>query len=123
MVFRAALEGVALVNVAALIDANMFPPFPPIGDGTIQPAGVAFPSTALGDSIDSSSADFITQEHQSWAVFGQFDIPLGDKWLVTLGARYTEEDKDMTGVFTQGAQGPPINLDGLVLVGCCPDFS
>jgi outer membrane receptor protein involved in Fe transport len=106
------------VNLAALIDANNFPPFPPIGDGTIQPAGTAFPSTLLGDPANPFAIDSMVQEHESWAVFGQVDIPLGDKWLVTLGARYTEEDKDMTGTFVQGALGPPINIDGLVLVGC-----
>ena len=103
--------GAGLVDLASSLDAGF-------GDGTIQPAGVGFPSTILGDSSDSFSNDSMTQEHDSWAVFGQFDIPLGDRFTVTLGARYTEEDKTMIGTFTQGAQGPAIDLDALALVGC-----
>jgi iron complex outermembrane recepter protein len=109
---------VSLVNLAYAIDANAFPPFPPIGDGSIMPAGVAFPSTLLGDASDSYSTDSMMQQHDSWAVFGQFDFPLGDQFMLTLGARYTKEDKSMVGNFTQGAQGGPVNLDGLALVGC-----
>jgi outer membrane receptor protein involved in Fe transport len=92
------------------------------GDGSIQPAGVAFPSTLLGDSSDSFSTNTIVQEHESWAVFGQFDLPLGDHFVVTLGARYTEEDKTMIGRYNQGAQGPPINIDAAALVGCQLDL-
>ncbi|MFQ6004271.1 MAG: TonB-dependent receptor [Woeseia sp.] len=92
------------------------------GDGSIQPAGVAFPSTLLGDSSDSFSRNSMVQEHDSWAVFGQFDFPLGDHFVVTLGARYTEEDKTMIGRFTQGAQGPPISIDAAALVGCQLDL-
>jgi outer membrane receptor protein involved in Fe transport len=64
----------------------------------------------------------MVQEHESWAVFGQIDFPLGDHFIVTLGARYTEEDKTMVGSFTQGAQGPPINIDAAALVGCQIDL-
>jgi outer membrane receptor protein involved in Fe transport len=108
--------GAGLVDLASGLDAAL-------GDGTIQPAGVSFPSTVLGDSSDSFSTDTMVQEHDSWAVFGQFDIPLGDKFIVTLGARYTEEDKTMLGSFSQGAQGPPIDLDALALVGCQLDVA
>lgn len=94
-----------------------------LSGGALPGSGVAFPSTVLGDASDSFSRDVMTQEHDSWAVFGQFDIPLGDKFIVTLGARYTEEDKTMVGTFTQGAQGPPIDLDALALVGCQIDIS
>jgi len=94
-----------------------------LSGGALPPAGVAFPSTLLGDASDTFSFDSMTQEHDSWAVFGQFDFPLGDNFIVTLGARYTEEEKTMVGSFTQGAQGPPIDLDAAALVGCQIDIS
>ena len=46
------------------------------------------------------------------------DLPLGEQWTLTLGARYTDESKDMTGTFVQGAQGGPPNLDALRVVLC-----
>ncbi len=114
------LLGAGLVDLASQLDN----PLAGLGgDGSIQPAGVGFPSTAAGDSSDSFSTDSMTQEHESWAVFGQVDFPLGDNFVVTLGARYTEEDKTMIGRFTQGAQGPAIDLDALALVGCQLDVA
>ena len=71
--------------------------------GVLPPAATAFPS-------DSFANDDMRQQHQSWAVFGQADIPMGDDWLLTVGARYTEEDKEMVGTFVQGAQGPAPDL-------------
>jgi outer membrane receptor protein involved in Fe transport len=94
-----------------------------LSGGALPASGVVFPSTVLGDSSDSFSVNMMSQEHDSWAVFGQVDIPLGDQFIVTLGARYTEEEKTMLGSFTQGAQGPPIDLDLLALVGCQIDIS
>ncbi|MEO1039904.1 MAG: TonB-dependent receptor [Pseudomonadota bacterium] len=32
---------------------------------------------------------------QSWSLFGQFDINFTDRFTLTLGGRYTQEDKDM----------------------------
>ncbi|MFQ5548030.1 MAG: TonB-dependent receptor [Woeseia sp.] len=96
--------GAFLVDTAAFVDLAF-------GDATIQPSATAFP-------IDSFSADTMSQEHESYAVFGQVDFQLGDNFTVTLGARYTEEDKTIIGSFTQGAQGPPPDLDALALVGC-----
>ena len=112
--------GAGLVDLASVLDN----PLSGLGgDGSIQPAGVGFPSTLTGDSSDSFSTDNMVQEHDSWAVFGQVDFPLGDQFIVTLGARYTEEDKTMIGRFAQGAQGPPIDLDALALVGCQLDVA
>jgi iron complex outermembrane recepter protein len=41
------------------------------------------------------------QEHESWAVFGQFDYQLTENVIVTAGLRYTEEDKQMSTVFSE----------------------
>jgi iron complex outermembrane receptor protein len=93
----AAVAGMNLVSLATM--------------GLIPPAGVAFPA-------NSASQDYITQEHESIAVFGQVDIPMGDAWTLTLGARYTDEDKTMVGIFEQEAQGPPPDLDALRFALC-----
>lgn len=79
--------------------------------GLIPPAGTPFPADTWAD-------DDIRQEHQSWAVFGQVDIPMGDDFLLTLGARYTDEEKTMNGAFTQAALGGPPNLAGIEVVLC-----
>jgi len=41
------------------------------------------------------------QEHESWAIFGQFDYQLTDSLTLTAGLRYTEEDKEMNTVFSE----------------------
>ena len=102
-----------LVDLAAFLD-NPLAGFG--GDGTIQPSAVAFPAGVFAH-------DDIRQEHQSWAVFGQVDFPLGDNFVLTLGARYTDESKDMTSKFVQTAQGGPPSTDGLILVGCQMDVA
>ena len=82
--------------------------------GLIPPSGTAFPVGTFAD-------DVVTQQHQSWAVFGQVDFPLGDDFLLTVGARYTDESKDMTANFVQSAQGPPPDLAAIELVLCSAD--
>jgi len=98
-----------LVDTAAFLDATQ-------GDATIQPSMAAFPAGAFAD-------DDVSQQHRSAAIFGQVDFPIGDDFLLTLGARYTDEQKDMTANFVQTAQGGPPDLDGLVLVGCQIDVA
>jgi len=73
-------------------------------------SGGVLPMAATAFPIDSFSDDSMVQEHDSFAVFGQVEIPMGDQWSLTLGARYTDEEKSMVGTFTQGAQGPPPDL-------------
>jgi len=41
------------------------------------------------------------QDHESWAIFGQFDYHLTENLIVTAGLRYTEEEKEMTTVFSE----------------------
>jgi iron complex outermembrane receptor protein len=36
----------------------------------------------------------------SWAVFGQFSYDIADQWNLTAGLRYTDDEKDLTGVAT-----------------------
>jgi len=98
-----------LVDTASGLDAAF-------GDATIPPSAAAFPTGVFAD-------DDVSQKHKSAAVFGQVDLPIGDSVLLTLGARYTNEQKDMIANFVQTAQGGPPNLDGLVLAGCQIDVT
>lgn len=77
--FNDMLNGINMLNVAT--------------GGLVAPAGPAM--------SDASYANFSKQEHDSWAVFGQFDYQLTDELIITAGLRYTEEKKDMTNVFEE----------------------
>ncbi|MGH1373122.1 MAG: TonB-dependent receptor [Cellvibrionaceae bacterium] len=48
-----------------------------------------------------AAAHTAKQEHKSWAIFGQFDYQLTDDVILTAGLRYTEEDKEMSTVFSE----------------------
>ncbi len=78
-------------------------------------SGGALPSAAAPFPIGSFADDDVRQDQDSWAVFGQVDLPMGEDWLLTLGARYTDESKDMTAMFMHGAQGPAPDLDLIAL--------
>jgi len=96
----------SLVDAVTLVDTVaglVGPPYPTAG--TPFPAGVF-------------SRDNVNQDQDGWAVFGQFDWSITDKFMVTLGARYTDETKKINSVYVQTAQGPPPDLDALGLIGC-----
>ena len=57
-------------------------------------AGPAFPA---GEGSDN----FSTQEQTSWAVFAQADYKVSEDFIVTLGLRYLDEEKDMNVEFTE----------------------
>ncbi len=81
---------------------NLFsPPFPPVA--------TAFPANAF-------ARDDMRQEHESIAVFAQADFELADDWLLTAGLRYTDEEKDLVGVFSNSQVGPPPDLTAIVTV-------
>ena len=74
-------------------------------------SGGALPMAAVPFPVGSFADDDVQQDHDSWALFGQVDLPLGEDVTLTLGARYTDEEKDMVANYVQSAQGPPPDLD------------
>jgi len=77
-----------------------------------MPAGVAFLPGIW-------SNDAILQDQDGWAVFGQVDFAMGDDFILTLGARYTDETKKIDAVFTQNTpNGLVPDFGALGLAGC-----
>ncbi len=64
----------------------------------------------LGTAPDGTGAiyqnPFYEQDREAWAVFGEAHIDLAEDWTLTLGGRYTEEDKEFD-AFNQLAFGVP----------------
>ena len=54
----------------------------------------------------SGSSDLNTQEHTSYAVFGQVDYNITDALVLTAGLRWTYEEKELVNIFTDDA--PPV---------------
>ncbi|WP_405228783.1 TonB-dependent receptor [Lentisalinibacter sediminis] len=51
---------------------------------------------------------------ESWAVYAQGDYALSDKWTLTVGARYTDEQKEISitdNLGNRGIIGPPLTLE------------
>jgi outer membrane receptor protein involved in Fe transport len=55
----------------------------------------------------TGSRNIAAQDHSTYALFGQFDYNLADNLILTAGLRWTQEDKDMTNVFTEDASAVP----------------
>jgi outer membrane receptor protein involved in Fe transport len=72
-------------------------------NGYIAPGAPSFPEGAFAN-------DDVTQEHDGFAVFGQVDWAISDALKLTLGARYTEETKDIRAIYTQTNPGGEENL-------------
>ncbi|MEY2909573.1 MAG: Pesticin receptor precursor [Pseudomonadota bacterium] len=71
------------------------------------------------------------QETSNYALFGQVDWDVTDKITLTLGGRYTDEEKEFCQVFTTLSDSPTVSdFDGLPKVatrgwgnsGTCPDW-
>ncbi len=77
-----------------------------------QPAGLPFlPGIFANDAI--------LQDQDGWAVFGQVDFALGEDFVVTLGARYTDETKKIDAVYTQNTPpGPVPDFGAIAFWGC-----
>jgi len=73
------------------------------GTGLIPPAANPFPTATFAE-------DTVVQDHDGWAVFGQVDFVLSDRFTLTLGARYTDESKDIDARYVQNAQGSQPDL-------------
>ena len=59
-------------------------------------------------------------EREAWAIFGEVHIDIGEQFMLTLGGRYTEEEKDYTGSIFFGGGDAVMDLEG-VLPGYLPD--
>ncbi|MDJ0794441.1 MAG: TonB-dependent receptor [Woeseiaceae bacterium] len=82
-------------------------------NGLIPVGAQAFPEGAFAN-------DNVTQDHDGYAVFGQVDWALSDAVTLTLGARFTDETKDIDAVYTQtnpGTNPPDFAAIGATLVG------
>lgn len=90
-------------------------------NGLSAATGGAFPRVAAPFAQNAFSSDVFMQEHEAWAVFGQLDYQLTDALTLTAGLRFTKEQKDLTGRFTQSAIGPAADFTAigtnLVLAG------
>jgi outer membrane receptor protein involved in Fe transport len=64
----------------------------------------------------SGAFDDVKQDHDGFAIFGQVDWSITDKFTLSLGARYTDETKDIDAVYTSTANGPPPNT--AAIQGC-----
>jgi len=52
----------------------------------------------------------LTHKNTAWAVFGHVSYDVNDKWTLTGGARYTDDDKDLTGTGPVGAPIEPVSV-------------
>ena len=62
---------------------------------------------ASGAPFQTNFDHVAKQEHESYAVFGQFDYKFNDEFTLTAGLRFTSEEKDLLTTFTE--VGPGIN--------------
>jgi len=67
--------------------------------------GILFPTGAAGFPPGAFANDDVNQEHDGFAIFGQVDWAIGDAFELSLGARYTDETKDIDALYTQTNPG------------------
>ncbi len=90
-----------LVDGIAVATAGI--PGPPLGPGPLPPAADSFVNGGFAREV-------MLQDHTSWAVFGQLDFDLSDSFRLTVGLRFTNEEKDLSGQFLEDTLGPPPDL-------------
>lgn len=82
--------------------------------GNIDAIGGIVPGVPGGAGFDENtvSANEQSQDTTSYAAFFQSDWALNEKWTLTVGARYTYEEKDFTGgngaIYTRGDPRPDV---------------
>jgi len=88
-----------------------------ISQGLAQ-AGIPFPEGAQGFPEGAFAHDDVLQDHRGYAVFGQVDWAVTEDVTLTLGARYTDETKDIDAIYTQtnpGTAVPDFNAIGTTI--------
>ncbi|MEH6570153.1 MAG: TonB-dependent receptor [Halioglobus sp.] len=58
--------------------------------------------------IDSAGVKTYEQDTQVWSVFGQGTLYLAERWRITIGLRYTDEEKDAVWANTRLRSGGPL---------------
>ena len=69
--------------------------------------GGLIPMVANAAPPGTSARNMMTQDHEAWALFGQVDFRIAEQLELSAGLRYTDESKDLLGVFEQDNAGPP----------------
>jgi iron complex outermembrane receptor protein len=66
----------------------------------------------LGPALQITGGNITNHTRESWAIFGEVAIDLGERWTLTVGGRYTEEEKEYTGtllaILPDGTEITPI---------------
>ena len=84
------------------------------GAAGFQPAGG--PAVLAG----TTALDVVKQDHSGYAAFAQVDFALNDALTFTLGARFTDETKDIDAVYTQSLPSNSLRPDfGALTVKLC----
>ncbi|SVB02960.1 uncharacterized protein METZ01_LOCUS155814, partial [marine metagenome] len=70
--------------------------------------GTSFPLTGLANAVQAGSVikDRAYQDHDSIALFGKVDFDLSETVALSVGLRYTEENKDMVSTFNESIDIP-----------------
>lgn len=66
--------------------------------------GLVAPSSSPAPAL-SAFDHRAEQKHESYAIFGQVDFQLSEKFTLTAGFRYTDESKDLSNVFSENLPG------------------
>ena len=75
--------------------------------------GGLVPTVANAGPPGTSARNMMTQDHEAWALFGQVDFRVMEQLELSAGLRYTDENKDLLGVFEQDNTGPPPNFTAI----------
>ncbi len=68
----------------------------------------------------TTALDVVKQDHSGYAAFAQVDFAASDELTFTLGARYTDETKDIDAVYTQSLPSSTLRPDfGALTVKLC----
>lgn len=58
---------------------------------------------------DGFARDLNEQDHESWAVFGQFDYQISETLTLTAGLRYSDESKELSTVYSESGNEAGFN--------------
>lgn len=83
---------------------------------------------ALAGPIPGPSRNIGDFENESWAIYGQATYAINEQWSVTVGARYTDEEREMSKVYRPSAldklqRGYPDEIDFGTTKGDFDNFS